>query len=135
MQEDATRSGSSYKGILVGENSSDQVWKREVSKGTPGARYIARPRATHTSVVDLARAGVHSLEQLVDLLLSHLLAQVGQDVLELADANKARHVFIKHLEAAAVFFGLAGIAEAAWSVQDALEGIEVNCKGESSKLA
>jgi hypothetical protein len=33
----------------------------------------------HTNVVDLAAAGVDGLEQLVDLVVAHLLAQVGQD--------------------------------------------------------
>lgn len=79
-----------------------------------------------TSVVDLARAGVDSLEQLIDLLIGHLLAEVRQDVLELADANKARHVFVEDLEATAVFFGLARVTEAARAVQHPLEGLEVD---------
>lgn len=86
----------------------------------------------HTCVVDLARASVHSLEQLVDLLLRHLLAQVGQDVLELANADEACHVFIKHLKATAIFLGLARVAESARSVQDALERLEVDCGGRMS---
>ncbi len=81
----------------------------------------------HTSVVDLAGAGVDSLEQLVDLILRHLLAQVRQNVLELADADKACHVLVKDLEAAAILLGLAGVAEAARAVENALEGLKVNC--------
>lgn len=79
-----------------------------------------------TGVVDLARAGVDSLEQLIDFFIRHLLAEVGQDVLELADADEARHILVEDLEAAAVLLGLAGIAEATGAVQDALEALEVD---------
>ena len=79
-----------------------------------------------TCVVHLPGASVDSLEQLVHLLFRHLLAQVGQDVLELADTDEARHVLVKHLEAAAVFLGLAGVAEAARPVEDALERLKVD---------
>lgn len=82
----------------------------------------------HTSVVDLARASVHGLEELVHLVVRHLLAEVCQDILELADADEARHVLVKHLEAAAVLFGLAGLTEAAGAVQDALERLKVDCR-------
>lgn len=85
-----------------------------------------------TSVVDLARARVDSLEQLVDLLVGHLLAQIRQDVLELADADEACHVLVEDLESAAVLLGDAGVAEAAWPVQDALEGLEVDCQSKSA---
>lgn len=80
-----------------------------------------------TGVVDLARAGVDGLEQLIDLFIRHLLAEVGQDVLELADADEARHVLVEDLEATAVLLGLAGIAEATGAVQDALEALKVDC--------
>ena len=45
---------------------------------------------------------------------------------QLADANEARHVLVKHLEASAVLFGLAGVAEAARPIENLLEGLEVN---------
>lgn len=80
-----------------------------------------------TSVVDLSGAGVDSLEKLIDLLVRHLLAQVRQDVLELADADEPRHVLVEDLETSAVLLGLAWVAEAAWAVQHALEGLEVDC--------
>jgi hypothetical protein len=79
-----------------------------------------------TCVVHLPGAGVDSLEQLVHLLFRHLFAQVRQDVFELADTDEARHVLVKHLETAAVFLGLAGVAEAARPVENALEGLEVD---------
>jgi hypothetical protein len=79
-----------------------------------------------TCVVDLSRACVHRFEQLVDFLVRHFLAQVGQDVLELADADEACHVLIKHLETAAVLIGLARLAEPTGAVKDALECLEVD---------
>ena len=79
-----------------------------------------------THVVQLARAGIHSLEQLIDLLIAHLLAQVRQNVAELSDSNKPGEFFIEYLETAAVLFGLAGVAEAAGAVEDALEVVKVD---------
>lgn len=80
-----------------------------------------------TGVVDLSGAGVDGLQQLVNLLVCHLLAQVREDVLELADSDKARHVLVEHLETAAVLVGLARVTETARPVQNALEGLEVDC--------
>ena len=82
----------------------------------------------HTSVVDLVIARVNgALEQLIDLLLAHLLAQIGQDVLDLALADEAGAVLVKHLEAAYVFFNVKGLAEAAGAVEDLGERLEVDC--------
>jgi len=75
----------------------------------------------NTCIIDLARAGVYSLEQFVHFFLGHLLAQVCQDIFQLADTNEACHVLIKHLETSAVFLRLAGVTEATRAVQDALE--------------
>jgi hypothetical protein len=80
-----------------------------------------------TCVVDLARASINSLQQLIDLVVRHLLAQVGENILELADTNEARHVLVKDLEATAILLWLTGITEAAGTVEDALEGLEVDC--------
>jgi hypothetical protein len=45
--------------------------------------YASREEGTfgglHTNIVDLAATGVDGLEQLVDFIVAHLLAQVGQD--------------------------------------------------------
>ena len=112
--------------FLVGKDSPDKLWKRKlVSTHKSYMPLLAQIR--HTSVVHLAIARVDGLEQLVDLLFCHLLTQVCQDVLELTNADEASHVLIKHLETAAVFLGLAWVTEAAWPVQDALEGLEVDC--------
>lgn len=86
---------------------------------------VGQDCADQLSVVNLARAGIDRLQQLVHLLLRHLLAQVGQDVLELTDADKASHVLVEDLEAAAVLVGLAWVAEAAGAIEDALECLEV----------
>jgi hypothetical protein len=79
-----------------------------------------------TSVANLAAARVHRLEQLVHLLVAHLLAQVGQDVSQLPDADEARHILVKHLEAAAVLLRLAWVAESAGAVQYAGKGVEID---------
>ena len=81
-----------------------------------------------TPVVDLVVARVNgALEQLVDLLLAHLLAQVGQDVLDLALSDEAAAVLVEDLEAADVLVDIEGLAEAAGAVQDLGEGVEVDC--------
>lgn len=83
-----------------------------------------------TPVVNLVVGSIDcALEQLVDLLLAHLLAQIGQDVLDLALADKSAAVFVKHLEAANVLLNVEGLAEAAGAVEDLGEGVEVDCRG------
>jgi len=77
------------------------------------------------SVVDFSAACIHSLQQLVNLLVGHLLAEIGQDVSELPNANESCHVFVEHLEASAVFFWLTRVAEPAGAVQNFGEGVEV----------
>ena len=81
-----------------------------------------------TPVVDFVVGSVDgALEQLVDLLLAHLLTQVGQDVFDLALADKPAAVLVEHLEAADVLFDIKGLAEAAGAVEDLGEGVEVDC--------
>lgn len=81
-----------------------------------------------THVVQLAGAGVHSLEQLIDLIIAHLLAKVRKDVAELAHANKSCELFVEYLEATAVLFGLARVAESTGAVEHALEVVKVDCR-------
>lgn len=81
-----------------------------------------------TPVIDLVVARIdRALEQLVDLLLAHLLAQVRQDVLDLALADEPAAVFVEHLEPADVLFDVEGLAEPAGAVEDLGEGVEVDC--------
>jgi hypothetical protein len=81
-----------------------------------------------TPVVDLIIARINgALEQLIDLLLAHLLAQVCQNVLDLALPDEAAPVLVEDLEAADVFFDVKGFAEAAGAVEDLGEGFEVDC--------
>ena len=94
------------------------------SSGSVSWRALDRTDA-HTHVVDLAAAGVDSLEQLVHLVVAHLLAQVGENVSQLSNANVSRHLLVKDLEAPAVLLGLARIAEAAWSVEHLLKRVKV----------
>lgn len=99
----------------------------ESVKGYKGPGVATRLELGLTSVVDLAGAGVDCLEQLVDLIVRHLLAQICQDVLELPDSDEARHILVKDLESTAVLVRFAGVAESARPVQDLGEGLKVNC--------
>ena len=47
-----------------------------------------------------ARADLHALEQLVDLLVAHLLAQLRQHVAQLARADEPVALLVEHLEPA-----------------------------------
>ncbi len=82
---------------------------------------ISKNGADQFHVVDLPAARVDSLQQFINLFIAHLLAQVCKNISELTHTNEARHVFIEHLEAAAIFFWLARISEAARSVEDFAE--------------
>jgi hypothetical protein len=87
-------------------------------------------RLPRTSVIDVSiRSRFHSLEQLINFIITHLLAQISQDVSQLTNANETRHVLVKDLEATAVFFWLARVAEAAWAVENLGECFEIDCKG------
>jgi len=83
-------------------------------------------RIAHTHIVDLAAASIHSLQQLIHLLIAHLLAQICQDIPELPNTNEARQILVEHLESATVLLRLAGIAEAVRTVEDAGEGVVVD---------
>lgn len=78
-------------------------------------------------VVDLSAAGVNRLQQLIHFIVAHFLAQVGQNVSQLAHADKSRHVFVEYLEPATVFFWFAGISETAGSIEDFAERVEIDC--------
>lgn len=132
---------------LVGQNRADQFC---VMSAQAHLLYRAGVGARHTGVVDLARASVNRLQELVNLFIRHLLAQVGEDcrchqsvnrsrssnalslstrtVTKLSHTNKPRQVLVENLESLAVFLWLAGIAEATGAVQDLLEGLKVNCQ-------
>ena len=116
---------------LVCQNRSheicDRVSRAASQKTARGCLVDRQPHPTlRTGIVDLAGARVDNLEQLLNLVVRHLLAEVRQDVLELADANVARHILVKDLETAAVLLRVAGVAEAAGPVQDTEKGLEVD---------
>ena len=87
---------------------------------------IRENRLHHVHIIQLPTTRINRLEQLINLLITHLLAQIRQNIPELAHADKTRQILIKHLEAAAVFLRLAGVAEAARAVEDAREGVKVD---------
>lgn len=84
-----------------------------------------------------------ALEELVDLLVRHLLAELGKDVAELAGADHAVASLVEHLEAldellcvsvfilgrlsGAVRTSSAGGLPAVGAVQDVDELVEVDC--------
>lgn len=80
-----------------------------------------------TPVCNLAGAGVDVLEQLINLLRRHLLAQFRENVFQLANANEAGPILVEDLEASAILVDIAGIAEAAGAVKDLGESVEVDC--------
>ena len=108
-----------------------------------------KAQTENTSVVDLPTARVHRLQQLIHLIITHLLSKVGQNcdppsalprlqvhrsmgrrrrtVSKLPHTNEARHILVEHLKASTVFFWLARVSESARSIQDFLEGVEVDC--------
>jgi hypothetical protein len=91
--------------------------------GTGSPRSLDEER---TVIVDLAGGRVQRFQKFINLLVRHLLSQVRQDVLQLADANEPRVILVEDLETTGVFLYLTGFAEAARSVQNALEGLEVD---------
>lgn len=80
----------------------------------------------NTSIVYFSAGRVDGFEQLVNLVIAHFLAEVGQNITQLTDAYETRHVFIKHPEPLAVFFRLARIAETARSIENFRERVEIN---------
>lgn len=92
------------------------------------SRSISTDRPDELHIIDLSRARIHRLEQLVNLFIRHLLAQIRQDVPQLAHANEARHILVEDLEPAAVVRRVVEVAEPARAVEDAAKGVEINCK-------
>jgi hypothetical protein len=91
------------------------------------ASSIRENRPHQVSVVDFTRTRIDGLQQLIHLLIAHLLAQIRQDVSQLPHADETSHVLVEDLETSAVFFGLARVFETAGSVEDLAKRVEVNC--------
>ena len=89
---------------------------------------VLRNRLNKLPIIHLIPSRIHrALKQLLHLLLAHLLAQVRQNVLDLALSDEARAVFVEDLEPPDVLFDVEGLAEAAGAVEDFGEGVEVDC--------
>lgn len=73
-----------------------------------------------------SRPNLHTLEQLIHLLITQLLSKARKDISELARANVPISFFVEHLEAPDEFLGCSGGLEAIGSVQDVEEGVEVD---------
>lgn len=94
---------------------------------SPPPLLILRNRLHKLPVIHLVPPGIHrALEQLLHLLLTHLLAQIRQNVLDLALSDEPRAVLVEHLEPPDVLFDVEGLAEAAGAVEDLGEGVEVD---------
>jgi hypothetical protein len=95
-------------------------------------RSVIKGANRHTSIINLPTPRIHRLQQLIHLIITHLLPQIRQDIPQLPNPNKARHILIKDLEAATVFFRFARVTEAARAVEDLREGLEINCATSAS---
>ena len=82
---------------------------------------IRQNRPDKIGVIDLTGTCINSLQQLIHLLIAHLLAQIRQDVPQLSHSNKTSHVLVEDLKTSAVFFWFAWVAETAGSVEDLAE--------------
>ena len=93
---------------------------------------IRKHRPDQIQIPHLSRLRIHglgtALQQLVDFVVAHLLAQIRQDVAQLAHADVAGQVLVEDLEAPRVLFRVAGIAEAVGAVEEGVEGWEVDCR-------
>ena len=90
-------------------------------------RLIREDRPDKFLVIHVTALDIDGLEQLVHLVVAHLLAQVREDIAELADADEAREFLVEDLEAARVGGRVAWVAEAVGPVEDGSEGWEVDC--------
>jgi hypothetical protein len=98
---------------------------RSRKRPPPSLQHLSQNK--RTSVINLIIPRINrALEQLFDLLLGHLLAQVRQDILDLSLADEARSVLVKDLEPPDVLLNVKGLAETARSVQDLGEGFKVD---------
>lgn len=112
---------------------------------------VGQDGADQIGIVDLAGASIDSLEQLIDFVIGHFLAEVGEDcsrgegvsrhsivpdetkmkgnhtVAQLSHTNEPRHILIKHLETTTILLRLTGIAETTRTVENLQEGIEIDC--------
>lgn len=111
------------------QSSSPELFSPYLPSTHVSKRLSSRLRVRYalTHIIQLSTTCIHGFQQLIDLFVAHLLAQVGQDIAELAHADEAREVLVEDLEATAVLLGLAGVAEAAGAVEHAGEGVEVDC--------
>lgn len=91
-----------------------------------------RPHQVH--VIDFSAACVYRFEQLINFLVTHLLTQIGENIAQLTDTDETGHIFVEDLKATAVFFRLARVLEAIWSVQNFGEGIVINCETDDVSL-
>jgi hypothetical protein len=77
-----------------------------------------------------SRPNLHTLKQLINLLITQLLTQRSEHISQLASANVAITLLVKHLETADELLWRAGWLEAVGPVQDVKEGVEVDCRTE-----
>jgi hypothetical protein len=86
----------------LGEDGPDE--RVVVDLPVPASQSAALPRPEHTILFHHREARPDSLDgetlkQLVDLLVAHLLAELGEDISEFASADEAVTGLVEHLEA------------------------------------
>jgi hypothetical protein len=111
----------SLGGSLIREDRTDEIYSHQTVSQFPLSL-----QDKQTSIINLPTTRIHRLEQLIHLLITHLLPQIRQNIPQLPNPNKPRHIFIKDLKAATVFLWFARVAEPAWAVEDFGEGLEIN---------
>jgi hypothetical protein len=89
-----------------------------------GTLFIASEE--RTSIVDLPRAGINSLQKLIHLVIAHFLPQIRKNVSQLSNTNETRHILIEDLETTAIFFWFSRLAESTRTVEDFREGLEID---------
>lgn len=65
---------------LIRENCADEFCNGfQSANDTSNARYSLFSEALRTNIIDFTGAGIGGLQKLVNLLISHFLAKVGED--------------------------------------------------------
>lgn len=77
-----------------------------------------------------SRPNLHTLKQLINLLITKLLSKRREHISQLPSTNVSIPFLVKHLETADKLLGRTGGLEAVWPVQDVQKGVKVDCERE-----
>lgn len=120
-----------------------QIYTLTAPSAMQSMTHLSRQDGPHKiRVINLATTRIHSLQQLIHLIIRHLLAEIRENypdqphasksrnqekltIPQLRHANHARELLVKHLKAPRVFLWISRVSETAWSVQHGAKGIVV----------